>query len=66
MTNLKTLAVVAALVGAAAPAFAQSQLVANAGSHPRPGGGPQPERDRGRQVQPRRIRRRPAARGRAR
>ena len=34
MTNLKTLAVVAALVGAAAPAFAQSQLIANAGLTP--------------------------------
>ena len=34
MTNLKTLAVVAALVGAAAPAFAQSQLAANAGLTP--------------------------------
>ena len=34
MTNLKTLAVAAALVGAAAPAFAQSQLIANAGLTP--------------------------------
>jgi len=34
MTNLKTLAVAAALLGAAAPAFAQSQLVANAGLTP--------------------------------
>ena len=34
MTNLKTIAVVAALAGAAAPAFAQSQLVANAGLTP--------------------------------
>ena len=34
MTNLKTLAVVAALVGAAAPAVAQSQLAANAGLTP--------------------------------
>jgi hypothetical protein len=34
MTNLKTLAVAAALLGAAAPAFAQSQLIANAGLTP--------------------------------
>src|SRR4029078_12132033 len=34
MPNCKTLAVAAALVGAAAPAFAQSQLVANAGLTP--------------------------------
>ena len=33
-TNLKTIAVAAALVGAAAPAFAQSQLIANAGLTP--------------------------------
>ena len=34
MTNLKALAVVAALAGAAAPAFAQSQPAANAGFNP--------------------------------
>ena len=32
--NLKTIAVAAALLGAAAPAFAQSQLIANAGLTP--------------------------------
>ena len=34
MTNLRTLAVAAALAGAAAPAFAQSQLIASAGLTP--------------------------------
>jgi hypothetical protein len=33
-TNLKTIAVAAALLGAAAPAFAQSQLIGNAGLTP--------------------------------
>ena len=32
--NLKTIALAAALLGAAAPAFAQSQLIANAGLTP--------------------------------
>ena len=34
MTNLRTIAVAAALLGAAAPAFAQSQLIASAGLTP--------------------------------
>ena len=52
-TNLKTIAVAAALAGAAAPAFAQSQLVANAGLTPAEARGPVADRDRRGQVQPR-------------
>ena len=53
-TNLKTIAVAAALIGGAAPALAQSQLIANAGLTPAQAQGLTVERDRRGEVQPQR------------